>query len=399
MTKPKMMKQKPTTKTKTRFLGVYALEEGRWLIRAVARHPRTKVQVAREKAVVCATVEEAATAREVLAETLRIELTEPEATTTPRATTVADYAERWLSRKSERLRASVVDHYLDVLGKRVLPVLGEINLKDLVRSDLERWVIWAEKQRSRHDQAYARDTLNGWWRVLRNFARDAAADFGIADPTRRIAAPESKVRNVSEHRALTGVQVALLLATVKRTFPQWYAETHLCVFTGMRPSELYGLRWADIDFSAGVARLERSADARRQLENPPKTGAPREVALTPEMKDVLQAHRQEMLRGQHPGLASGLVFPNEHGEFRGAPALYRVLNLAARTAGIPVRVGPKTLRKTYVTLATFAGLDRLAIQGNVGHSGEEMTERYAWVSTDEKRKVTEAIEGLVPSRG
>ena len=64
-----------------------------------------------------------------------------------------------------------------------------------------------------------------------------------------------------------------------------------------------------------------------------------------------------------------------------------------------VGVGPKTLRKTYVTLATFAGLDRLAIQGNVGHSGEEMTERYAWVSTDEKRKVTEAIEGLVPSRG
>ena len=390
MTKPT---KKTQTKTKTRFLGVYALDEGRWMIRAVARHPVTGRQVSREKVVECPEVEQARDARESLSTELLHELTST--TTHAEAATVADYAERWIARKALRLRPGVVDAYIDILGKRVLPGLGGKTVKTLCRADIEAWVAWAERQQSSHKRAYSRETLSGWWRVLCNFVRDAAADFEIPDPTRRIRPPTSQVRNVSEHRSLSAVQLGALLACVEQTWPQWYPEVCLIAFTGMRPSELYGLKWEDVDLGGGLIGINRSVDTLRRVENPPKTGTPREVALTTEMKEMLQIHRQKQLRDQHPGLASGLIFPNAEGGYRGSSALLNLLRLAAKTAGIPVLVGPKTMRKTFITLAALSGNDRLAIRANVGHCDEEMTERYAWVSPEEKRKVVEHLQALI----
>lgn len=385
---------KPNKKTKTNHEGVYETGEGRWWLKATIQEPKTGKRIAREKMVELATIEEAVAAREVLLEGLRAEVNGGPVTTQPKPTTVAVYAERWLAGKAARLRPGVVDHYVDVLGTKVLPVIGEVAVVDLTRADVDAWVAWAEKQRSRRGQAYARDTLSGWWRVLCNFLRDAAADYEIADPTRRIKPPQSTVRRVSEHRALSAEQLGLLLATVKRLFPTWYAEVYVIAFTGMRPSELYGLKTEDVDIEGGVIHVRRSVDARHQVENPPKTGIDREPALSLELKAVLHEHRQRLLREQHPGLKSGLLFPNEEGGFRGAPALLNLLHLAGKAAKIPVTIGPKTLRKTFITLAALAGHDRLAIRANVGHCDEDMTERYAWVSADEKRGVVEAIEQL-----
>lgn len=389
----------PSAAKKTEHVGVYRLDEGRWLLKATKRDPKTNKRVAREKVIEAVDISEAVKARDALFDQL-VELLEEEPVTPQRRpTTVADYAELWIERKAVRLRPGVVDHYLDVLGKWILPVLGPKAVNSITRADIEAWVAWVERQKSRREQAYSRDTLAGWWRVLCNFIRDAAADFDIPDPTRRIRPPTSQVRNVSEHRSLSAEQLGKLLSTVEKLFPRWYVEVYLIAFTGMRPSELYGLKWEDIDFEAGVATIARSVDARREVENPPKTGTPREVALTAEMKALLEAHRKQLEVDVHPGLESGLVFPSATGGYRGSAALLNLLRLARRSAGIPVTVGPKTMRKTFITLAALAGHDRLAIRANVGHCDEEMTERYAWVSNEEKLRVTNALHLLTFGKG
>lgn len=389
----------PQAAKKTEHIGVYRLDEGRWLLKATKRDPKTNKRVAREKVLEAVTIEEAVMARDALFEQLTGALEEEPVTQQPRPTTVADYAELWIERKAVRLRPGVVDHYLDILGKWILPLLGPKAVSSITRADIETWVAWVERQKSRREQAYARDTLSGWWRVLCNFIRDAAADFDIPDPTRRIRPPTSQVRNVSEHRSLSAEQLRKLLSTVEQLFPKWYVEVYLIAFTGMRPSELYGLKWADIDFDRGVANLVRSVDARRDIENPPKTGNPREVALTAEMKALLEGHKKQLILDEHPGVEGDLVFPSATGGYRGSAALLNLLRLARRAAGIPVTVGPKTMRKTFITLAALAGHDRLAIRANVGHCDEEMTERYAWVSNEEKLRVTNALHALTFGKG
>jgi integrase len=69
------------------------------------------------------------------------------------------------------------------------------------------------------------------------------------------------------------------------------------LFSGLRISDLLGLTWADIDFAAGLIRVQvqlsrphRGEPARRVA---PKTPASlREVPLIPQLSDRLVAHRR-----------------------------------------------------------------------------------------------------------
>lgn len=388
MTKPRRKKR-----TKTETTGVYALGEGRWKIKVTARDPMTKTRVARQRLIEAGSLEEAVRARDEMHEELTRELLGLPSTK-KKAVTVADYAEQWIEEKAARLRPGVAEHYLDVLGKRILPPLGEIPFEELTRGHVARWVAWAEAQTSSRGQQFAHDTLHSWWRVLAGFLRDGAAEFDIADPTRRVRPPRSEIRNVSELRALSAEQLKQLLVMVKRLYPRWYAEVYTMAFTGMRPSELYALKWEDVELEKKLITIRRSLDKTGAV-NATKTGSPRQAAITDTMVQVLTEHRRTMLREQHEGLRSGLVFPTAGGGHRKSSSLKNVLELCRSAAKLEVKVGPKTLRKTFITLAALSGHDRLAIRANVGHCDEEMTERYAWVSPEEKLKVVKALEDLV----
>ncbi len=389
------MPKKPTRKksNNTGYTGVYEIAERRWKIRVTATHPVTGRTVAKMRTLSDMTAREASVRREELAVQLQAELAEEQNRPGGPLTTFADYVELWVEEKASKVRPSVLEAYLDILGKRVLPVLGHLPMVELRRSDIIRWVAWAEQQVSNRGQVYAQDTMHGWWRVLACCVRDMAAEYDLADPTRRVQPPKSTVRNVTEGRALSAGQLAKLLASVQRYFPEWYPEVSLLAYTGMRPSELYALHWEDVDFTARKITQRRSV-SRLRVVNEPKTGACRDIAITEQMAGVLSGHRRRLMRDQHPGLEAGIVFPNVNGGYRTNAALRKTLRLCTGAAGIPIKVGPKTLRKTWITLAALAGHDRLAIRSNVGHSSEELTERYAWVSIDEKRTVVEGIEAL-----
>lgn len=407
----------------SKYRGIQQLEAGRWRIKVTVVNPVTSKRVARERVVLVNTAGQAVEARESLLRELQRELakvvekpvaeklpavdtqpvaekqpavdTRPVADTGP--TTLADFAEQWLEGKARRVRPGVAEFYLDILGKRVLPVLGELRAQDLKRSDVDRWVAWAEAQVTSQGRQYSRDTLLGWWRVLGNFLRDVAAEVDIPDPMRRIRPPRSEERNVTEKRALSADQLQALLRSVEELYPTWYPEMLLMAFSGMRPSELYALRWDQVDLDAHVLRLTRSVH--RGIVSPPKTGEPREVALTAGICATLRMHEEHLRRSKHPGLSSGLVFPSRAGTHRTPSSLHKILRLSAKAAGIPIKVGPKTLRRTFITLMALSGHDRLAIRANVGHCDEAMTERYAWVSVEEKRRLVQALEGLAASGG
>jgi len=379
MTKPK----------KTKHQGIYRLEDRRWKIKVTMTEPITGKRVARQRVIEAATAAEAVVAKERLREELLAEMTGQQPHSR-RSTTLSDFAERWIEGKARRVRPGVADLYIDIVGKRVLPVLGHLPAAEITRSHVDRWVAWAESQQSTRGQAYARDSLRQWWRIMRNLLRDLAAEFGVPDPTLRVRPPDSEVRNVTEGRALSVEQLGLLLTSVRELFPDWYPEVHVLAYTGMRPGEIHALRWADVDAERDVIVVRRSVY--KGVENPTKTGDPREAALSERMKLALEEQRRSLADEGRPTGEDDLVFPNPKGSYRSTSALASVLKLTATAAKIPIRVGPKTLRKTFISLATLSGHDRLAIRANVGHCDEEMTERYTWVDSAAKLRVVEALE-------
>ncbi len=385
------MKKKPI---KTSQQGVYQLEDGRWWIKATVTDPVTgKRQVAERTLQAHLCFEDAVEARWRLRGELKAEAkTSHQAMSGPQRRsrpTVASYALRWASKRAPDWKPSYREHVANVLGKRIVPVLGLLQADTLSRDALQSWVRHVEGLQSHRGQAYAVDTLRAWWRVLATMARDLAADFEIPDPTRRVRPPKSTVSGVREAGTLTLEQLDRLLESVREYYPRWYAEAFTTAWTGMRVGEIRALHWEDVRFTEDVIHVHRAVSAGELSTT--KTGKGRDVALTSALRAVLQDHRNQMVRCQHPGLTSGLVFATSTGGVRGQNALGKVLRLSAQAAGVPVRVGPQVLRRTFNTLLRLNGVQPEVVRAQMGHTSQAMTDRYF---QSDSTAIASAVESL-----
>lgn len=360
--------------------GVQLLPDGRYRVRAALRDPKTGKTLQREL-----TLETGASEREaVQARADLLVLMRAEGTSPIKPLRLDDYAASWLAAKAPRLRKRVATHYADVLDLRVLPQIGHLAIHDITRGDLEGWVTWAEAQRKEGGELYSARTLDGWWRVLKQLVRDACADHQLVlDPCARLRPPQGDRASRRERQTLALAQLGELLLAVKAGHPDRYAEVCVLALTGMRGGELYGLRWQDLDETREVLTIRHSASHGELVKT--KTGDPREAYLPPLVMGLLRQHRREQLAAQHPGLALGLIFPSEVGTLRYVESLGRPLTQASEAIGLGWVVTPQVLRRTYNSLMVAAGVDRLVLRSQIGHTDEALTERYMDASAELKR--------------
>ena len=395
----------------TRYPGVYRLEDGRFAIRAVARN-WDGVQI--NRTVTLTTLDELeardeANRLKAAVDALAAGGHEGSQALPPirqRDMTVNDFAASWFEAKATTIKPSVAAQYEGCLSK-FLPLLGDRQIRDITRRDIEEWTGWAQSQvmtRTRkvevggkivvetYTEPYSQDTLRAWWRVLGLMMRDAMADLDLdRDPMLRVKPPKVNVKPKRERGTLSREQVQDLLDAALQYSPSRHAEIATMVLTGMRAGEVYALRFDDIDFE------KESVDVSRAVwkgeEGTTKTEDPRIVPLHPKLAEVLQDQRRSLIRKQHRGLKSGLVFPSDTGGHRNANSLYDALELAVEAAKIDLHVTPQVLRRTFNTLMMLAGTDRIALRAIMGHTSEEMTRRYSGVGLDVKRAAVTKLFG------
>ena len=80
------------------------------------------------------------------------------------------------------------------------------------------------------------------------------------------------------------------------------------IFTGLRSSELRGLRWADIDLKAGVVSVTQRADRYGDIGPPKSEAGYRTIPLGPSLVSELKAWKLRCPNGE-----LGLAFPNTQG--------------------------------------------------------------------------------------
>jgi len=177
--------------------------------------------------------------------------------------------ERWLTHCATHGIKSVAERRTH--GKAWRLFLGEGKaLSELTTSDVERF---KETLRGRQRSPA---TVNRHTATLKNFlawaAREGLIERGRAAELREVPAlrePEGRVRYLSPKEE----------QTVNEKLDGWLRPIALaCKFTGARLGEITGLRWRDVDRSAGVLRFTRT-----------KTGRRREVAIVPVLAAILDA--------------------------------------------------------------------------------------------------------------
>src|SRR5471030_3547115 len=155
--------------------------------------------------------------------------------------------------------------------------------------------------------------------------------------------------------------------------------------TGLRVSEVVGLKVTDVDSQRMTLRIEQG-----------KGRKDRYAMLSPVLLERLRVWWR-VARAQGKMLDGGWLFPGlDPIESLSTRQLNRAIHAAAEAAGIDKRVSMHTLRHSFATHLLEQKVDIRVIQVMLGHKKLETTALYAQVATDILREVVSPLESLYP---
>ncbi len=279
--------------------------------------------------------------------------------------TIAKAAGLWLERCAvDGLEAQTIRTYRNAVRYHVLPLLGGERLSRLTPPTIERFRDELLRTRSRWT---AQKALT----VLKTI---------ISDAQRRGLAAQNVARGVSirtsaRHQAPVAIpSKAEVRALLEAVAPQWRPLIVTAVFTGLRASELRGLRWADVDLAAKVVRVRQRADRWGHLGVPKSAAARREVPMAPLVLNVLREWCLACPKGE-----LDLVFPGRGGKVdSGARIWSGALAPAEVRAGIvgadgKPKFGLHALRHFFASWLIDQGFGPKRVQVLMGHAGVQIT--------------------------
>jgi integrase len=105
-------------------------------------------------------------------------------------------------------------------------------------------------------------------------------------------------------------------AIINAASGRWRPLLLTAIFTGLRASELRGLRWLDVDLSKGELHVHQRADRWNRIGDPKSEAGQRAVPLPPTLVSELRAWKLQCPKKDGK---LGLAFPNRQGnpEFHG----------------------------------------------------------------------------------
>ena len=297
--------------------------------------------------------------------------------------TLYDYIENvYKPALQARVRKETRHGYESKLDKHVLPQLGHLKLGNLEPYLLDRW----------RDNLTA--TMSGRsalhvYRVL-SAALNRAVRWRLlpANPLAAVDPPRARVRDLD---TLDATQV---LAYLK------HFQGHTCeavvimaLATGMRPSELYALTWANVDLAQAEVRVTRGLHQRNSdvWFEPTKSERSNRVVSLPEWAVTAL----KPLRGL------GALTPDADG-YSGHMRPHRVAKLYAQHVrkGKLRYVPLRDLRHTHATLMLEAGVDVVVVSRRLGHSTVAITDaHYLRPRRSADRKAADALGDLLAGHG
>ena len=178
-------------------------------------------------------------------------------------------------------------------------------------------------------------------------------------------------------RALSKSDATLLVESSGKASPRDRRDRailELLYGSGLRASELVGLRPADVDLQAQILMCRGKRDRQRVV---PIGDAARRALVT-----YLEQVRPHLVRGRDPGV----LFVNARGGPLGRQGLWRIVRTRARGAGLRAAY-PHALRHSFASHLLEGGADLRSVQALLGHADIGTTEIYTHLPTDAVRRL------------
>jgi len=302
-----------------------------------------------------------------------------------KSVTVAEAGRRWIaSGEAAGLERTTLEQYRQHLKFHILAYLGERRLSQLTVPTIRDF---QDRLGAGRSAAMVRKVIGS----LGSLVADAQERGLVAqNVVRGLSRRKRGQHNEKRHKGKLEIGVDIpateeIRAIIAALEGRWRPLLLTAIFTGLRASELRGLRWQDINLKKGELHVRQRADRFNRIGKPKSASSERTLPLPPILVNTLREWKLACPKGD-----PGLVFPNGIGRIEShANIINRALIPAQIAAGVVDRhgkakyTGLHVFRHYYaswcINRRTDGGLELplKLVQARLGHASIQMTaDRY-----------------------
>jgi integrase len=325
----------------------------------------------------------------------RFEITQGTHTPDSASITIAEAADLWIETcAGRRLERSTIDSYRQHIKFHIRPFIGKIKLSQvtapLVREFEDRLrrgdPAPGEAVGAARSHAMVRKITGSLGALMADAQERGLVARNVVRElrSRRQKGADSRADRRQKGHLRVGADIPTrqeIKAIVDRLQGRWRPIILTAIFTGLRSSELRGLRWADIDFKSNELHVRQRVDQYREFGAPKSESGERTIPLPPLVANTLKEWKLACPKGE-----PSLVFPTGKGSPENhANLITRGLIPACIAAGVTKPdgtakyTGLHALRHFYASWCINSkddgglGLSAKVAQARLGHSTIAMT--------------------------
>lgn len=292
-----------------------------------------------------------------------------------------EFAHEWFAENEVRWKTSYVNSMKIYLFSYLVNEFGDVNVDQISRPDILKYR--AKLMQPKLDGTkLSTDFVNHIMTPLRMILREAADRYGFRCQFENIKPLRVEKRDVNP---FTLEEVMDFLNAVKVDYRNYFLVRF---FTGMRTSEIDGLKWRYVDFRLGVISV-RETYVQGKMDSTKTLGSARDIHMSSMVLEALKSQKEVTGAGEFV-FCNAEGNPLDKGNIRD-----RVWKPTLKKMGLPYR-RPYETRHTAATLWLAAGEAPEWIARQMGHSNTKMLfEIYSRYVPNLTRKDGSAFERLL----
>lgn len=268
-----------------------------------------------------------------------------------------DFAAEWFEENEVRWKESYKGSMRIYLGSYLIPHFGEVSVDKITRPDILKFRASLVKPKA-NGKSLSADFINHVMTPLRMILNEAADRYEFKAPFENIKQLRVEKRDVNP---FSFEEVNQFLSVVKADFVDYFKVRF---FTGLRTSEIDGLKWKYVDFERRIISV-REAYVHGRMDSTKTTGSHRDIHMSSVVFEALSSQRN--VTGHQE-----FVFSNTAGNpLDRRNVRERVWKPALKAMGIEYR-RPYETRHTAATLWLAAGEAPEWIARQMGHTTTKM---------------------------
>jgi integrase len=328
----------------------------------------------------------------------------------PSKETLGSYLLRWLEETQPNVKAKTFRSYETNCRVHIIPALGHIRLAELKPAQIQAFytklgkTVYRRYKKSEDgkpilvsERPISPDTIATVHRIFRAALNRAVSLWQIPKNRNPIDGAAAPSTTNGKHHILSAEEAGRLLAASRPTGR--YSLYLAALATGLRQSELCGLRWQDVDLEAGTISVNQQLvqAGLNPIFAPPKSKKSIRTLETPGI--LLEALRfdwevEKQFRQDGMPYEYDLVWHVDNGRPIHQSNLDRQLKGLLKKAGLP-DMKFHSLRATHASWQSRLGLTLADLQKHLGHTDVSTTMRYAKASPHAERVAADNIDKLL----